>query len=1094
MQITSSATLVISMAALISGCSFSQIDTGEETETVRVGTKAVMATGSTKSIENTLTYPLPQTEDPVYGLLPLRFEPHPTPDGGKIFVSRGTGYAFVWNGDEAAIFLKHEDTIANTDVRMKLLGAASNPPIKGIDRLPGKSHYFLGNEPGKWRTDVPHYARVRATDVYPGIDLVIYGNEQQLEYDFLLGPGVDPAVLTLGFEGVDHMEINEHGDLVLHVPGGELIHRAPYAYQQVDGAEKPVASRYDLRPDGAVGFELLAAYDGDRPLVIDPVLVYSTYLGGEGADDGHDIAIDATGHSYVTGSTGTLDFGHILFPTTVGAFQEMPANACAWIGCREAFVSKLTPAGDDLVYSTFLGGTQIDVGDAITVDAFGNAYITGSTSEISGPNDFPVTPNAIQLTPDGGKDAFLVKLDPSGNLLYSTYLGGSGGDEGQDIAVSDEGEAVLTGRTSSFDFPVTPGALPGATEPDDGFLVRIDTSGNTQGVASLLYATRLGSGSSVTAPPTALVLDDAGNAWVNGSTSSPDFPITPDAYQPILSGIPDLYLTAIDPTGVVLYSTFFGGSGWEIAGGLALDGEGFAYLTGISYSQGLPTPFDFPVTPGAFQTVTLDDNDAFVVKLDTTVPGPDALVYSTLLGGTGFDWPHDIAIDNDGNAYVTGHTEAADFPLQNNFQRCGDIGLADIFVSVLDPSGSSLVFSTTLGTDEAFRDRGEAIVVDSARNLYVTGSVDGKLYRPTFPITDGAFQEEIPSGRPLAFVTKIDVWNVAPGGPDLPLNCSGIDAGLYALGNRSSNGGAPMALYLLDKTNAMRIHGVTTGTVGLRGLAIDESTGKFYSAYGSPLVTGKRGIVEIDPVTGAVTDIGGTKALVALAFDSSGQLYGAENFGAGPGNVYKIDTGTGVETYLGTVTAQDAFGPGLAFDRIGNSMYYKNFLGELSTVDTSLGAETFIGTASFPWFGSHSFDFDEDGNVYYHQHPILGRRLAFAAVTDIFNATNLGSTGLGVWGLSYLSVGDSDGDGVNDDHDICPNSPEAAIINADGCAIADLCPCWKPVDSDKWKNHGEYKSCVAHAANDFLDTGLISGSDHGAIVSGASHSACGVKK
>ena len=191
------------------------------------------------------------------GCCQLRFEPYPTPDGGETFISRGTDYAFVWKGDEAAIFLQHQGATATTDVRMKLLGAASKPSTHGTDPLPGKSHYFLGNDPKQWRTDVPHYARVRAAQVYPGVDLVIYGNEQQLEYDFVLDPGVDPAVLTLGFEGVDRMEINEHGDLVLHVPGGELIHRAPYAYQQVDGAEKQVASRYDLRPDGAIGFELL---------------------------------------------------------------------------------------------------------------------------------------------------------------------------------------------------------------------------------------------------------------------------------------------------------------------------------------------------------------------------------------------------------------------------------------------------------------------------------------------------------------------------------------------------------------------------------------------------------------------------------------------------------------------------------------------------------------------------------------------------------------------------------------------------------------------------------------------------------------------
>lgn len=756
---------------------------------------AIAAVGGVSVFGGAMATPLSQAEDPTYGLLSLRFEPYPTPDGGETFISRGTDYAFVWNGDEAAIFLQHQGATTTTDVRMKLLGAASKPSTHGTDPLPGKSHYFLGNDPSKWRIDVPHYARVRAAQVYPGVDLVIYGNEQQLEYDFVLDPGVDPAVLTLGFEGVDRMEINEHGDLVLHVPGGELIHRAPYAYQQVDGAEKPVASRYDLRPDGAVGFELLADYDTDRPLIIDPVLVYSTYLGGEGEDFGHDIAVDATGHSYVTGQTLSVQFNDLLFPTTKKAFQEDPPIACFIFTCTDAFVSKLTPAGDDLVYSTFLGGIGIDQGNGIAVDADGNAYITGQTSDdFSGPNDFPITPNAAQGTPGGSGDAFLVKLDSSGKLLYSTYLGGSERDKGNDITVGDDGVAVLVGGTESSNFPVTPGAFRSQTDGNDGFLARIDTSGDTEAAASLLYATFLGGGTP--AAPSGdssdtVVLDDAGNAWVSGTTFSPDFPITADAYQPNLAGASDLYLIAVDPAGALLYSTYFGGSGREGAGGLALDGEGFAYLAGSTSSS------DFPVTLGAFQTVTLDDNDGFVVKLSTTVAGPGALVYSTLLGGTGSDRPHDIAIDDAGNAYVTGGTGAEDFPLQNNL-GCGyNGGLGDIFVSVLDSTGSHLVFSTYMGTPARFRETGEAIAVGPADNLYVTGSTVGD--DSAFRTTEGAFQEVATSVREFAFVTKINVWDLAPAGPvafagpDQVLACSSVDGAptitLDASGSCDPSGG-----------------------------------------------------------------------------------------------------------------------------------------------------------------------------------------------------------------------------------------------------------------------------------------------------------------
>ncbi|VUX56276.1 protein of unknown function [uncultured Woeseiaceae bacterium] len=670
-----------------------------------------------------------------------------------------------------------------------------------------------------------------------------------------------------------------------------------------------------------------------------------------------------------------------------------------------------------------------------------------------GPNDFPVTDGAAQRIPPGGGDAFLVKLNPTGSaLLYSTYLGGSGRDDGTDIAVGDNGEAVLVGGTnSSSDFPVTAGAFKTETDGEDGFLARIDTSGDTEGLASLLYATFLGGGTlgGLSDSAESVVLDDAGNAWVFGNTWLPDFPTTDDAYQSEPAGSRDLFLMAFDPAGDVSYSTYFGGSDFDTAGGLALDDEGFAYLTGGT------TSYDFPVTPGAFKTVKLDESDAFVAKLDTGVAGAGALVYSTFLGGSvaaggkpGGDSANAIVVDHNGNAYVTGGTSSVDFPLQNNFERCGnigsgDIGLGDVFATVLDPTGSSLVFSTTLGTGPGRRESGNAIALDAAANLYLTGSVDGDRYRFLFPTTDGAFQE-VPAtgifGRPLAFVTKIDVWDPAP----VKSNCTGIYAGLYALGNKFGSGGAPMELYLLDKTNALPTYVVTTGTRGLRGLAIDESTRKFYSAYGSPMVTAKRGIVEIDPGTGAVTDIGGTKALVALAFDPSGQLYGAENSGAGLGNVYKIDTNTGAEVLLSTVTMQaDAFAPGLAFDSVDNMLHFKGELGEISTIDTTSGTEMLIGTANQPWIWSHSFDFDENGNVYYVENPCCGSGLAFAGTGDIFNSTNLGFSGVHVWGLSNLSVGDADGDGVNDNADLCDatvipeDAPTTGALNQNHWALTD---------------------------------------------------------
>jgi len=369
-----------------------------------------------------------------YGKLPLHFEANRGQTGKDVrFLSRGAGYSLYLTASEAVLVLAKPDTYAKHDarrtqaqpganaqvkpvaLRMSLAGAARKPLVSGLEKLPGKANYFIGNDPAKWRTNVPTYARVQYREVYPGIDLVYYGNQRQLEYDFVLAPGADSKKIVLDFQGADKVEIDAQGELVLHAPGGDIRQHKPVIYQEIDGVRREIEGGYVRKGSNRVGFRV-AAYDTSRPLVIDPVLAYSTYLGGVDFDMGRGIAVDAHGRAYVTGLTWFVND----FPTTLGAVQPLIAG-----GFFDAFVTKLDPTGSTLVYSTYLGGISDDWGNKIAVDADGNAYVTGGTYS----TNFPTTSGAFQTTYAGDDgtskgDAFVTKLDPSGSrLVYSTFLG-----------------------------------------------------------------------------------------------------------------------------------------------------------------------------------------------------------------------------------------------------------------------------------------------------------------------------------------------------------------------------------------------------------------------------------------------------------------------------------------------------------------------------------------------------------------------------------------------------------------------------------------------------------------------------------------------
>jgi hypothetical protein len=676
-----------------------------------------------------------------YGKLPLHFEANQGQTHQDVrFLSRGPGYSLYLTAGEAVVVLSRPnpddqrsgrgtpeplDTSAQVQsvaLRMSLVGAAPGPRVSGQEELPGKTNYFIGKDPSKWRRDVPTYAKVHYHEVYPGIDLVYYGNQRQLEYDFIVAPGADPERIVLDFQGAEHLEIDAQGDLVLHTAAGPIRQRKPIIYQEIDGVRREVEGGYAVTGTNRVGFQV-AAYDADQPLVIDPVLLaYSTYLGGGKNDAGNRIVADADGNAYVAGFTNSTNF-----PTTPGAVQTISS------GSYEVFVTKLNPAGSALVYSTYLSGTAPSQGVSIAIDIDRNAYVTGSAGA-----NFPTTPGALQAISGGLGDAFVAKLNSTGSaLLYSTYLGGAGDEGGNGIAVDAAGNAYVTGMTDSTNFPTVNAIQSTYAGTRDAFVAKLNSTGS-----ALIYSTYLG-GSGFEGS-TGIAVDAGGHAYVTGSTGSTDFPTTVGAFQRVFRGGGDAFVAKLHPAGSVLvYSTYLGGSDADDGRAIAVDANGNAYVTGSTQSG------NFPVTAGVFQPVfgggfdpfcICVAADAFVTKLD---PSGSALVYSTYLGGnvggSGTERGFGIAVDADGHAYVTGHTGSSNFPTTPDAFQTVRSGNDDVFLTQLGPTGSNLVYSTYFGG--RLWDKGVGIALDGANNVYVTGQTG--FENPSsndFPTTPLAFQ------------------------------------------------------------------------------------------------------------------------------------------------------------------------------------------------------------------------------------------------------------------------------------------------------------------------------------------------------------------
>jgi len=659
--------------------------------------------------------------------LPLSFEP--VGESGARYLAHGLrGQVEV---SAAGVTFRQHSTGSHSAVRMRLAGARSAKRLAGAQPLPGKVNRLYGREAKAWKTGIPTYAQVRQPEVLPGIDMVYYGNQKTLEYDFLVRPGADPSQIRLGFDGSGtrlKAAIEASGDLA--IDGGQLRLHKPVVYQEISGQRQTVESAYAVTVNGDVSFHL-GDYDRTRALVIDPQLTFSAYVGGEGLDAVSAVATDNAGNIYLTGSTNSPDFAEqaSLQPALAGGF--------------DAFVLKAVPVvgGYDLAYSTYIGGGNSDGGSAIAVDTSGYTYVYGVTASA----DFP-TANALgtQLNGTGQEgllDAFLLKLTSTGSaLVYSTYIGGSGDESvpggASSLAVTGAGQAYVVGNTRSADFPGTSGTYRETLQGGEDIFVGSLAPDGQSGTATLI-----GGLSSQPEEGLGIAVDSQGNAYVCGDTQNADFPTTAGALRGSFGGEVDAFVTKLRPDLTELvYSTYLGGTSIDQANAIAVDAAGFAYVAGFTGSA------NYPVTAGAFQSTFHGtaglDRDACLSKLDRAGM---KLVYSTFLGGSSYEIATALRVDRLGAAYVGGFEDGVGFPVAMAIQA-SNAGSSDCFLTRFLNTGASVSFSTLHGG--SLSDRLSGLAVGPDGTCYVGGST----YSTDFP------QQNAPGGgggKPDGFIGRI---------------------------------------------------------------------------------------------------------------------------------------------------------------------------------------------------------------------------------------------------------------------------------------------------------------------------------------------------
>ena len=744
-----------------------------------------------------------------YGKLPMTFEANLGQTSSQVrFLSRGKGYTAFLTAGGIVLSLRpnqpipvqpiskvaapnKSQTTVNTTLQFRLLGAAQNPAVTGENPLPGRVNYFIGRDPAKWHTNVPTYARVRYQNVYPGIDLVYYGNHRQLEYDFAVAPGADASQIQFEVTGADHIELDAEGNLVLQTGAGELHFQSPVIYQESQGLRVPVAGTYVVNNATHVSFHV-SRYDSGKPLVIDPVLVYSTYLGGSGDDQPSGIAVDTAGSVYVAGYTDSTDFPLAVLGT-------LPA------GATHIFVAKLDPTGSNLVYADYVGGNSQDYGYALVLDSANDVYVTGSTAS----SDFPVV-NPYQGSYPGSFNGFLTKISADGSsLLYSTYLGGNGSDIPSGVGIDSSSEVFVAGNTSSSNFPVV-NAYQASISPNQGgifgnygFLTKFSSDGSY-----LVYSTYLGGNSNIPfncggtlcwpTPYSAIngiALDGNGNAYAAGITNTYNFPTTQGAFlmadSTQLNGVVG-FVSKFSGSGALDYSTYFYdpfGILTDIAA-VAVDGSGSAYVTGVAFSDGT-----FPITSTSICDPAVYGwacGYTFVTKFD---PAGSTLTYSTFLGPNNYATPMSIALDATNDAYVVASTSSNSFGVVNGIEPY--TSGSDLLIVEIDPLAGTELFATYVGASADESPVG--IALDSNANLYIAGFTDS----PDFPATQEAFQNVLGGGTD-AFVFKI---GPVPA-PAVAVSPSLLQYAVQAVGSTSA---AQMVLLRNMGSTALSMASITLG-------------------------------------------------------------------------------------------------------------------------------------------------------------------------------------------------------------------------------------------------------------------------------------------
>jgi len=671
-----------------------------------------------------------------YARLPLSFEPNLGQSNLQIkFLAHGEGYGLFLTANRALLSVRvpvaHADGQQARVLSLQLLGANSAARVFPEAKMAGVSNYLLGGDPGQWHTNVPHYARVHYAEIYPGVDLVYYGRQRQLEYDFVLAPGADPNHIRLHVEGAQGLSLNREGELVMALPGGAIQMLPPVAYQQVGQKKHLVAARYLLENGNQVALRL-GDYDRSRALVIDPQVSYSSYLGGTGNETAPAVAVDAAFNAYVAGTTASTNF-----PTTAGALQTSLKGTTT-----NVFITKFNSTGTGVLFSTYLGSTGTDSAAGIAVDSGFNAYVAGTTNA----TDFPIiTAKAVPDTPAtaGTNHVFVSELNPSGSgLIYSTYLAGNGADTAKGVAVGPQaGTVFATGTTTSINFAgVTKPAGRGTSQ---FFVTKLNTG--KQGAASLVYSTYVGGST----PSTALTdgggiaVDTAGNAYITGGTNYSDMPVV-NAFQAGLNGTENSFVAKLDANGLFStksFLTYLGGNGTDIGNGIAVDAGGNAYVTGTTTSS------TFPVLAATgssiYQGTFSGTSDAFLTKV---AAAGTSLIWSTFIGGSGVTSGAAVAVDGSQNAFVTGSTDGGLAVINaTNLQGTYGGGATDAFVGKFDISGGAQFVTYRGGSGD---DHGTGIALDSSGNPYVAGDTTS-----TGLATSGAFQSALNGTLSDAFVT-----------------------------------------------------------------------------------------------------------------------------------------------------------------------------------------------------------------------------------------------------------------------------------------------------------------------------------------------------